>query len=299
MGLKIEKIDRILGEEKRDNFFYASYLDTNDEWIQRRTGIVQRRITKKRPSELAMEVSRQLMLHQEEKEEVAALFVTGLSQDLVMPSVAAKIHGIKALHPHVFCMDLNMACTGYVGALILAEKYLQEGQLALIVTTEVLSAYVDNSDRSSAILFGDGATASLVRKNGEPFYYDISAFPSDALFMVREEFGGDGKIRMEGQEVFRFATSEIPKSIQKVRSRVPSVDWYLLHQANARITKSVSRHFPGEEHKFYENIASFGNTSSSSIPLALFELRERERNGSALLCGFGAGLTIATAAVTL
>lgn len=299
MGLKIEKICRAIGEQERDNFFYAAYLDTNDEWIQKRTGIVTRRITEKTPSQLAIEAAGQMELTEEEKNRVRALFVTGLSNDMVMPSVAAKVHEAMELPREVLCMDLNMACTGYVGSLILAEKFLCKGEYALVVTTEVLSKYLDRDDRSTAILFGDGATVTLVSKNEEPFSYDVATIPDSSLSMVRKEFGGDGMIHMQGQEVFRFATGEIPKSIGKVKRQCGEVNWYLLHQANSRITKSVARNFPGEEEKFYGNISRFGNTSSSSIPLALYELLEQGKTGCGIVSGFGAGLTIATAAVTL
>lgn len=299
MGLKIQRIGRGIPSRKIDNFYFESYLETNDQWIRKRTGIESRYFSDKGPRDLALQSVIDLQLTEEEKKKIKILLVTGLSMEQVMPSVAAFLHGKLKLPPEILTFDMNMACTAFVGSLMVVEPYLQVGESALIVTTEVLSKYLDMEDRSSAILFGDGAAAVLVTKTDSPWHYDIMTLSDEEkLSMVREEYGGDGKIHMDGKDVFRFATFEIPKSIERVKRKHPEpVNHYVIHQANDRILKSVARHF--KDAHFYSNISRYGNTSSASIPLALYDLMQEGKGGNVLLCGFGAGMNLGSVVVEL
>lgn len=189
-----------------------------------------------------------------------------------------------------------MACSGFVGASILCETYLKENELALVIGAEKLSDFTDMADRSTAIIFADGAGAVLYKKDSSKFYKDLGTiFDSKNLTLKRNSY-----LKMNGREVFKFAINEVPKSIKKLLQesglKDEDIDIFLLHQANERIKNSVEKHFKGY---FYSNIETMGNTSSASVAMSLGDLYEKNilKDKKILLCGFGGGLNYQTCIV--
>lgn len=296
MGLIIEKASKIDLEDKRDNFYFEKRLDTTDEWIRKRTGIKERFISHTPLSEMATDVAFKLNLSQGEKERIKVLIVSTIGGDYIVPSLASYVHGKLSLPQEVLAFDINMACSGFVGASILCETYLKENELALVIGAEKLSDFTDMADRSTAIIFADGAGAVLYKKDSSKFYKDLGTiFDSKNLTLKRNSY-----LKMNGREVFKFAINEVPKSIKKLLQesglKDEDIDIFLLHQANERIKNSVEKHFKGY---FYSNIETMGNTSSASVAMSLGDLYEKNRlkDKKILLCGFGGGLNYQTCIV--
>ncbi|WP_164845554.1 3-oxoacyl-ACP synthase III family protein [Anaerosphaera multitolerans] len=282
------------------NSFFESYLDTSDEWIVQRTGIETRYWEDSDVKDMSVESVKKLNLTSGEIEKVKVIIVATLSQDYIMPSISSIIQREFQFGEDVFALDINMACTGFVGGAIVAHQMLREGEYALIVGAEKLSKLVDKGDRSTVMLFGDGAGAVLFEKNLKPFYYDNGTMGSDDLKLLR---GDDEKIYMHGQNIYKFALDIVPKSLknilEKSSTKPEEIDYFVLHQANLRIIKAVSKKIGGLE-KYYTNLQRYGNTSSASVPICLGEMYEKEmfREGQKmLLFGFGGGLTFAGAIV--
>lgn len=287
MGLIIKKVARVELKNSYDNFYFEDRLDTSNEWIVKRTGIERRFFSDMPLSEMATKAVKNLRLTEEEIDRIKLLIVSTVGGDFIVPSISAVVHKNLNLNKEMLSLDMNMACAGFVGGTIIAEPFLKKGDMAIVVGAEKLSDFTNFKDRNTAIIFADGAGAVLYEKDDEPFYKDVGTIGDDKnLLLTRDE----GFLKMEGREIFKFAIDEIPKSIKRVLEKSGmDVDLFVLHQANERIKMSIEKHFKGT---FYSNIKNFANTSSASIPMALFDLQEKDelRNKKIVLSGFGGGL---------
>lgn len=286
MGLIIKKASQAILNHQTNNDFFENRLDTTAEWIKKRTGIERRYFTERGLSDFATEASLRLQLTASEKDKIKMVVVSTIGGDYIIPSIAAIVQGKLGLRGDVFALDVNMACAGFVGASILAESYLNYGEYALVIGAEKLSDVIDFSDRTTAILFGDGAGAVLYEKTEEIFYKDTGCIGDDYSLVIEKS----GFIEMAGRDVFRFAVNEVPKSIKRTLSAFNEnesgqIDLYLLHQANERITQGIAKQIKGD---FYSNIQEYGNTSSASCAIALGELYASGelRNKRLLMAGF-------------
>lgn len=300
MGLKILKAAKADIYNSLSNKYFESILDTSDEWIKKRTGIEFRKISDDSTSEIAKKSVDNLNLSTDEKKRIKLIIVSTVSPDYITPNISSIIHGHLKLPTDVFCMDINMACAGFVGACINAEKFLKKDELALIIGAEILTKYTNYSDRSSAILFGDGSGAVLFEKNSEEFYCDYRTIGNNFDLEIKSnKFGGNQCIKMNGKEVFKFVIEQIPMSIisvlEKSKLSKEDIDFFVLHQANERMKNFIAKEFC--EEKFYSNIKDYGNTSSASIPIALSELYEKNllKDKKIIISGFGGGLIFGTA----
>lgn len=301
-----------------------TFLDTSDAWIQERTGIGSRHAaTTETTTSLAAEACRKALEDAGKKpEEVDLILAATVSPDCTFPCLACEIQAAIGAD-HAVAYDINAACAGFLFALNSANAYIQCGMYrnALIVGAEVLTKIVDWNDRSSCILFGDGAGAAFVEeaeegvvsmvqgangKKGMALYrYEGRVNnPFREVAATEEEAKGSGYLEMNGQEVFRFAVSQVPDSIQKVLVKAgwdkPEVDHYILHQANARIIQSIAKRLGEPEEKFPMNLHDYGNMSSASIPVLLDEMNKAgklKRGEKIIMSGFGAGLTYGATAV--
>ena len=204
------------------------------------------------------------------------------------------------LRENIPVMDVNAACSGFLYGLAAAKGLLEQtgGKYALVVGCEQLSRLLDMTDRTTCILFGDGAGAAVVSLGGDgPFALTLGARGGDA---IRVEGPGvqPTAIRMDGPAVFRFAVEAMPRCIREVLEKsgesMDMVDWFVCHQANERIIDLSIKKLGADPAKFYKNLSHTGNTSAASVPLALNELWESGamKPGQTLVCvGFGAGLT--------
>lgn len=305
MGLKILKTGSFLPESIIENSYFEKYLDTSDEWIKKRTGIEKRRISKDIDvCDLSKKAVEDLNLSDEEKSKIKLVIVSSLSADYIMPSISSNICGHLNLHKEILAFDLNMACTGFVGASILAEKYLEKDEYAIVVGTEVLSKYMDFNNRENAILFGDGSGAVLYKKIVDNFSCDSGTLYSKDLSLIGKSLDKESSfIEMNGKNVYRFTMEYVPESIRKTIEMSSysedEIDYFVLHQANMRIIKGIAKRFGGIE-KYFTNLNKFGNTSSATIPICLDEMNKKnllKENQKLLLSGFGGGLNYSTCIV--
>ena len=290
MGLKIKDVKSLNTGEQVDNTYFEKILDTSDEWIRTRTGIKSRYFTEELPSEMAAELGNLLEF---DRDQVKMIIVTSFSNDLIMPSIAGKVHKELDLSSGCFSMDLNAACAGFVASMVLAEKYLEEGQEALLIASEKISSCLDFTDRGTVILFGDGCAGMVVKKNSKLWVSDESTYgDEDYLLLKKGEF-----IKMRGQEVFRFACSKVPESIEKVITKsdlpIEDIDYVVAHQANVRILDQVAKRTGIAGDKFLKNIEYHGNTSAASVPTLVSDYKDRFKDGDKVVfSAFGAGLVV-------
>ncbi|WP_430612220.1 beta-ketoacyl-ACP synthase III [Enterococcus sp. DIV0876] len=293
-------------------------MDTSDEWIYSRTGIKERRISVgENTSDLCFKVAVRLL----EKaniapEELDFILVATITPDFNTPAVACQVQGMIGA-ANAFAFDISAACAGFVYALSMAEKLIRTGsKKGLVIGGEVLSKVLDWEDRSSAVLFGDGAAGIVLEATNEQHILKeslkadgtrgmslTSGFRSNHNPFSTNAPAYNACMQMVGREIFDFATRDVVKSIAEIIEN-QEVDFYLLHQANARILDKVARKLKQPREQFLQNMQFYGNTSAASIPLLL---DEEVKKGTLSLgsgqrvvfSGFGGGLTWGTMLATL
>lgn len=307
-------------------------VETSDEWIRERTGIGERHVSVgETVVTLASEAARKALEQAGKRaEEIDLILVATCSPEQYLPCCACQVQAdIGAVNALAF--DVNAACSGFLFALNTADAYLRTGlaENALIIGSEVLSKLVDWTDRSSCILFGDGAGAVVVEQCevssgilGRALHSDgagggvlqcgarelTTPYARTSAAITDQNQPMDGRehfIQMDGQEVYRFATRRVPQCIEEALSdaglTVPDIDLFVLHQANARIIDAVAKRLHADREKFPTNLERVGNLSSASIPVLLDELHKQgklHRGDRIVLAGFGAGLTIGACVMT-
>lgn len=296
-----------------DNNDLARLVDTSDEWIRERTGVVQRHIAEENEDTVTMAsraAQRALEDADIKAEEIDLIIVATISPTEIMPCVACRVQE-KLGAENATCFDLNGACTGSLLALNTAQAYLSQGiyQTALVIGAEKLSALTDWTDRGTCILFGDGAGAVVLKAEESGRYAQVTqsigkkggALTLRSRNQIQYETDPKAKetyIQMNGKEVFTFAVSKVPEAVKNLLSRekVPCEDirYYLLHQANERIIRSAARRIGEDISKFPMNMDEYGNTSSASLLILLDEVKKSgklQRGDKLVLAGFGGGLT--------
>ncbi len=295
----------------------TAWLDTSDEWITSRTGIKERHLSDgENTADLATRAAKQAL--ERAKWDPASLnliIVATMTPEALMPSTAATVQGrIGATQAAAF--DLSAACTGFVDALTVANQMLQNPQFQriLVIGAETMSKIIDWYDRTTAVLFGDGAGAVLVEATSEPIGIlgvdlmtdgqqgpKLTAGQTVVTQKAPHPLTRLTPLKMDGRAVYKFATHEVPASINRAlaQAQVPvtAVDHFILHQANARIIRQVAKRLGQPLVKFPQNIDHVGNTAAASEPLLLDEIitKGQLKHGETIvLSGFGAGLTAAT-----
>ena len=289
-------------------------VETDDEWIRSRTGIERRHIsmgdnTSDLASKTAWEIIKKGGI---DPTDIDLIIVATVSPDCMSPSTACTVQAaIGAVNAVAF--DISAACSGFVFALSTADKFIKSGTYknALIIASEVLSKHINWSDRSTCVLFGDGAAGAYIERSETPgiIAEDIGCDGTKGkslggarntaanVFNGLEKFD-DPYIYMDGKVIFDFATRQVPKSVNKLLEKAnlmpEDIKYVLPHQANERIVKVISRKVKIPMEKFYLNIAEYGNTSAASIPIALNEMYEKgilSEGDKLLITGFGGGIT--------
>jgi 3-oxoacyl-[acyl-carrier-protein] synthase III len=296
----------------------SRFVETSDEWIRSRTGITARHIAA--PSESLSELSAQAA--------VKALAMAGLAAtevDLIILATstpddlfgsACQVQSLIGA-TNAVAFDLTAACSGFVFGLVTAAQFIQTGlyRNVLVIGADLLSRWVDWSDRTTCVLFGDGAGAVLLQGMDEGnnllgFELYSDGTQNDCLNLpyqcqsktltdtIATAQGSYHPVNMNGREVYRFAVAKVPEVLEKALFRAnltaKDVDWLILHQANQRILDAVAQRLKIAKEKVVSNLAEYGNTSAASIPLALDEAVQagKVKPGDILaLSGFGAGLT--------
>ena len=305
--------DQILTNQK-----ISQKVDTNNEWIQSRTGIAERRISGLEDNVTEMGYKAALtaieMANWDIKTIDLIVLATSTPHDLFgsAPSIQAKLCANNAV-----AFDLTAACSGFLFALITASQFLKGGSYkrAIVIGADQMSSYVDWNDRRSCILFGDGAGAIAIEATNEfdnligfnmrtdglrgSFLNLPSKNKKDSIIdKIEYSSGGFSPIQMNGQEVYKFAVREVPLIIKdlfkKANYNSDKVDWLLLHQANQRILDSVGDKLKFSNEKILSNLQNYGNTSAGTIPLMIDEaIRNNtiKQNDIIATSGFGAGLS--------
>lgn len=313
MGIKIRATGSSLPSSVVTNDDMGRIVETSDEWITTRTGIKERRhcVPGETHHQLALDAARRaLEAAGIDRTKLAACIVATISADHLTPSCACMLQRDLELPEETACFDLNAACAGFLYAVRTAQGFLTPGKpYALVVGCEVLSRLTDFTDRSTCVLFGDGAGAVVLEldENAPQMCAVLGSRGDDqVLFIPGATSPEPPYIHMNGQAVFKFAVEIIPDCIAALLKQadlsMDAVDWVILHQANERIIDHVVRKMKIPAEKVFKNIAHYGNTSAASIPIALDELNAagRLKAGQRALCvGFGGGLIWAGVLITI
>jgi 3-oxoacyl-[acyl-carrier-protein] synthase-3 len=300
-------------------------IDTSDEWIISRTGIRERHIVSpgENTSHMAIEASKEaLEMAGVRARDLGLIIIATSSPDYLTPPISSQVqHALAAKDVGAF--TLVAGCPGFVYALAVGQQFITSGACdnVLVVGAELISRYTDWTDRSTCILFADGAGAVVLQVSNKPsgvLSYILGSDGSGADYLILPAGGtamppsqetldkGLHYLRMDGNKVFRFATRVLGKAleqaIQQAGLTTDDIDLFIPHQANARIIESAARYVKLPEEKVFVNIERYGNTSAASIPIALCEAFEqgRAKVGDTLaFVAFGAGLTWASAVVKI
>ena len=321
-GIRIISAGSALPARCVTNDDLSKVMETSDEWIRSRSGIGSRQYCGEGESclTLAAEAGRRAMRNGGvSPEEIRVIIAATSSGDYIVPSMAAMVQKELGIPEEVTAFDLGAGCTGFVLALAAARGILmgmeaeeeagrdteacrntEAGRTpkALVIGCEQLSTLLDHDDRGTAILFGDGAGAAVISLSDGLFCQKSWSRGDDHALRLNGVGRPDQHIRMQGQEVFRFAVHALKQGIDEVLAGtglgMEDIDYVLCHQANARIIDHTARQYPRSEGKFLMNIETRGNTSAASVPVLLSEAVERNtfRPGmKVILAAFGAGLT--------
>ena len=316
-GIAITGCGSAAPETVLTNDLLAQMVETSDEWIVTRTGMRNRHISS--PSESLSQLSAEAA-----QKAISMAGITETDIDLIILATstpddlfgsACRVQGLIGA-TNAVAFDLTAACSGFIFALITASQFIRTGvhKNVLVIGADILSRWVDWSDRASCVLFGDGAGAVVCQATESDRLLGFEMYSkgsqNDCLNLnyqgesqslvgdITAQKGNYQPVTMNGREVYRFAVAKVPEAIGKVMFRAnltaEDIDWLLLHQANQRIMDAVAKRLKIPTEKILSNIAEYGNTSAASIPLALdAAVREgKVKPGDTIAAsGFGAGLT--------
>ncbi len=322
MGIEIVGTGKYLPEKVVTNEDFEKIVETSNEWIVKRTGIEKRHMSQGEYTfEMGLKAAKEAIKNAKiSVEEIDMIIVTTVTADFYFPSMSNVIQG-RLGAKNAFGIDISCACAGFVYGLDMAQKYLDfddEVETVLIVSSENITKTIDFKDRSSCVLFGDGAGAVVVKKGKAKAYSYLGADGENAdliyahLYPVNNYFT-DKKIAeknakifpnktgrfmyMDGPKVYRFAVDVMVNSIKKVCKKAKilpnELDLIIPHQANVRIIDTAIKKLGILKEKVYLNIKNLGNISSACIPVCLAELFKNNKlakNAKVAIVGFGAGM---------
>jgi 3-oxoacyl-[acyl-carrier-protein] synthase-3 len=301
----------------------AQFMDTSDGWIKTRTGISERRFAAEDETTATMAIEAAKLALDRARITPAAvdlIIVATVSPEHIFPSTACIVQDAIG-SPHAGAYDLSAACSGFIYGMSMATAMIQTGaiKVALIIGSETLSRLLDEQDRSTYPLFGDGAGAIVLQANETPGGVLASVLGSDGSGAEYLSIPAGGSkcpvsqevidnrlhyIQMNGREVYRFATRVMGRAAKqacvKAGIDLGEIDLFIPHQANIRIIESARKYLNISDEKVFTNLDKYGNTSTASIPIALCEAIEQGRvqaTDKLVMVGFGAGLTWAASVV--
>ncbi|MBC8313083.1 MAG: ketoacyl-ACP synthase III [Candidatus Cloacimonetes bacterium] len=313
-GIKMAVPDKVLS-----NADLEKMVDTSDEWIRTRTGMVERRIVEKETaaSDIAFKAIQKLLKSTKIKtKDIDLIIVATISSDHLFPSTACVIQKKLKIHP-IPAFDISAGCTGFIYAITIAKQFIENGIIknALVVGVEILSKITNWTDRNTCVLFGDGAGAALITRakksetseiidtylSADGKYGDLLYMPAGGSRIPASEESVKKNLhtlRMEGNKIFKAAVKAMGNAATTILERNgltgEDLDWLVPHQANLRIIDATARRIKLDSQKVIVNIEKYGNTSSATIPIAFAEAVEegRIKKGDLVLFdAFGAGFT--------
>ena len=313
---KIIATGRHVPDFKVTNTDLSKIMDTNDEWIQKRTGIEARRFSDKSTTYMATEAAFEAVASLD-VETIDCIIVATYTPDTFIPTVANQVRSNLGIKRSIPSFDINAACSGFLYAFQNAHAFIKAEvyKRVLVIGADFNSRYLDFADRSTAILFGDGAGAIVMEAassgtidcviGGETDVLgsitapNLTDHPNPLLFrnlIAHEHF------KMKGSDVFKFAVKtmeiEINTILKKHNLSMDDIDYVVSHQANQRILDSAARALKVPTHKFLSNVKGIGNTSAGSVPILLDEAVKDGRiqpGMKIIMIAFGGGLTYGTA----
>jgi len=289
----------------------AELVDTNDEWIQEHTGIKKRHLTLEGTVHMATQAANAALANSGITiDDVDMILVATFTPDYNCPNTACQVQ-VALGAKEIPCVDVNSACAGFVVAMNTANAYIVTGmyKTILVIGAETISKIVDWQDRSTCILFGDGAgavvmqeaeTGIIASEMGSDGSKGMALYAGSVPLInpLKTTEDSDYKLRMDGSEVFKFAVRRIPETIhetlKKANKTEADIDYFILHQANRRIIEAAARRLGLPLDKFPMNIDKYGNLAAASIPILLDELNRSgkiKRGQLLMLSAFGAGLS--------
>lgn len=325
VGIRIAGTGKYLPETTVTNEDFTRFVETSDEWITTRTGISSRPVETRLFSwEMGVRAAEEAIRRSGiPKEQIGLVIATTVSPDYLTPSMSClAANGLGLSAPA--CFDVNCACAGFVQAVDMAEKYLSSGafETVLIISSEMMSKVVNYQDRSTCVLFGDGAGAAVLQRGSGIYTSEMGSdpagggggfmrgIPPSSFFRPKEEpFDplSDGwpvtqgfELYQNGREVYKFATRALPTAVRAACAKAgiepAELSMIFPHQANARIIETAAKNLGLPMERFFLNIADHGNLSSACIPIELREAEEAgllHRGDRICLVGFGGGLVYA------
>lgn len=323
MNIRIKGTGSAVPEKRVTNEDLSKIMDTSDEWIKSRTGIESRHLAvEETTTSLSVSAAEKALADAGIRaEELDIIIAATVTPDKFLPNLACEVQSALGAGKAV-AFDLNAACSGFLFALNTAYMYLSNGfcKNALIIGAETLSKIMDWSDRSTCVLFGDGAGAAVVCAEDAPAETNEGGRACGVLSMKMGSDGARGMVlscanrpvnnpyvkndaalsyvSMNGQEVYKFAVRTVPETIEKAVQEaglsLDDIDLFLLHQANYRIIESVAKRLHQPMEKFPTNLQECGNISAASVPILLDNVNNHgmiKAGSKVVLAGFGAGLT--------
>jgi 3-oxoacyl-[acyl-carrier-protein] synthase-3 len=310
---KIAGTGRYLPEKILTNADLEKIVDTTDEWIRTRTGVERRHVAAEdqTTSDLCVEAAKKAMESADITTDDIDLIIVGTtSPDLIFPNIGTIIQDRLGIHGCP-AFSIEAACTGFIYALSTADKFIRAGdaKCALIIGAEIITKLIDWSDRSTCVLFGDGAGAVIVKPSDEPGiisthlgadgqYKDLLYYPVGASKDLAKAGLGDSRIMMKGNEVFKVAVKTLGNVAEQAllanNIDKSELDWLVPHQANLRIIQATAKRLKLPMDKVIQTVQDHGNTSAASVPMALdVAVRDgRIKRGQLILLeAFGGGFT--------
>lgn len=324
IGTRLIGTGSYMPDLKLTNEMLESMVDTNDEWIVKRTGIRERRIAQNTATwELALEAGRRALEDAAlDASELDLIIVGTATPDFFTPSVSCMVQG-KLGASKAMAFDLSAACSGFVYSVDVADSFIRAGKAknVLVICAETLSRIIDYTDRSTCVIFGDGAAAAVFQASEQEgvltTYMRANGTLGECLkaqcLPVEDPLAQGSRavcdhrfLKMAGSDVFRFTASAVPEAIDAVLHQAnmtaDQIDWFVLHQANVRILQMVTTRYGLDPKKVYVNIDRYGNTSGVSVALCLDEMRKNgqlKAGQHIVISGFGGGLTYGAALIRL
>ncbi len=317
----ITSIGRYLPPRVLDNKYFGQFVATSDEWIRTRTGIVTRHHAEKGvpTSDLATAAARECLERRGiGADEIDLIIVATVTPDMIFPATACVVQ-TKLGASKAWGFDLSAACSGFVYALVAGAQFIESGahKKVLVIGAEVMSSILDFQDRTTSVLFGDGAGAVLLEPNAE----------DEGLIAFTNEVDGEGAchlhmpaggslhppshetidkrmhfVRQDGQVVFKYAVRKMAEAsvaaVEKAGLTNEDIDLFIPHQANIRIIDAAQARLGLPDDKVVKNISKYGNTTAATIPLGIYTALEEKRlqkGNNLLMTSVGAGFTVGSA----
>ena len=313
MSIKILGTGSYLPEKIMTNFDFEKIVETSDEWITKRTGIKRRHYSDGMTNaDMCVKAAQEALDDAGiTVSDLGGIICASVTNEMQVPSVACQVQ--REMGATCLAFDVNAACSGFMFAMKTAAGFIMQDpqkKPILLLGSETLSRLMNFEDRTTCILFGDGAGAAVVGEGDNLKFIELYSIPDTDHSLeikginwnIREGESKFSYVEMDGREIYKFATREVPRVAQEALNatglEADDVDWVISHQANVRIIETAAKRLGIPMEKFYVNIDDVGNTSAASIPIVMDQMNKKgllKRGDKVLIAGFGGGLTSACA----